>query len=96
MISALKKNSLRRDLDPSEIEKEQLELASETRYQKVTNYVRAIFVRIFFLAASSFYIAYLIGLSNSYFYMFLIIGPFIVIADGLYVVFKRRGKELSW
>ena len=96
MIPALKKTVDRKSLVQSEITKEILALENETKYQKVTNYIRAIAVRAFFLTIICFYIYYLVSFSNSYYYIFMIIGEILIIMDGLYIVLKRRGKEPSW
>jgi hypothetical protein len=96
MFSAIKTNYHRKSLVQSEIDKELIHLESETKYQRVFNHIRAIIVRIFFLAIICFYIYYLISLSKSFFYMFMIIGPILIIIDGIYVIIFRKGKEPSW
>jgi len=96
MISAIKTNYYRKSLVLSEIDKELIHLESETKYQRVLNHIRAIIVRIFFLAIICFYIYYLISLTKSFFYLFMIIGPILIIIDGLYVIIIRQGKEPSW
>jgi len=95
-FSAIRTNANRKSLEQSEIQKELIHLEKETKYQRILNYSRATIVRIFFLFIICFYIYYLVALSNSFFYMFMIIGPILIIIDGLNVIIFRQGKEPSW
>ena len=87
---------LRKDLHQSEIEKEQENELKEKNYTKALNILRALLIRFVFLAEIGFFIYYLTQLSGSYFYLFILIGPVVIICDGIYMIFARFGKEFSW
>ena len=95
-ISAIRRNADRKSLEPSELTKDLIHLENETKYQKILNYTRAIIVRIFFLAIICFFIYYLVALSKSYWYLFMMFSLVLIIMDGLHVIIFRKGKELSW
>ena len=87
---------LRKDLHQSEIEKEQENELKEKNCTKALNILRALLIRFIFLGEIGFFIYYLTQLTDNYFYLFMLIGPIIIICDGIYMIFARFGKEFSW
>ena len=65
-------------------------------YTKALNILRALLIRFVFLAEIGFFIYYLTELTDSFFYLFMLIGPVVIICDGIYMIFARFGKEFSW
>ena len=57
---------------------------------------RAITVRCLFLVEASVLLVFVKCLLNNYYYLFLTALLVVIIADGFYVVIKRKGKEYKW
>jgi hypothetical protein len=56
----------------------------------------SIFVRILFILEAIVLLLFVICIVKSYYYIFLIPFLLVIIADGFYVVIKRKGKEYKW
>ena len=53
-------------------------------------------VRLVFLVQSSFCIYYLVSFQKNYVYLSLSFGLIVFIADTIYIIVRRKGKEHMW
>jgi hypothetical protein len=65
-------------------------------FRKIVDVVLSIFVRVVYIIEATFFIYFTATLQQSGFVYFLMICIFIIIVDGIFMVFKRLGKEYTW
>jgi hypothetical protein len=75
----------------------QLEGEKKVRtWRKVLDISTAILVRAVFLIEAILSLYYIIGVTNSYYFLFFIPLLIVIVLDGLYVSLFRHGKEHTW
>lgn len=73
-----------------------LKLRMNETLQKFVDVILSIFVRLVYIVEATFFIYITATLKKSGFIYFIMICIVVIIFDGLFVVFKRLGKEYTW
>jgi hypothetical protein len=73
-----------------------LKLQLNETFRKIVDVILSIFVRVVYIIEATFFIYFTATLQQSGFVYFLMFFTFIIIIDGIFIVFKRLGKEYTW
>ena len=63
---------------------------------KLSDLILCVLIRLIFLIQSCFSIYFLVTFYNQYLYLILLFGIIVIIADCLYILLARNGKEFKW